>query len=72
MAIKAWQRQEIGEILIIVAMQRTLLFAENAGMIGLFVDPKAYDERYGFVNLDDIPLEPFLPLAPIKQFLQPR
>jgi ribosomal protein S18 acetylase RimI-like enzyme len=37
----------------IEAMQRTLMIAENAGIIGLFVDAKdevakAYYERYGF------------------------
>lgn len=34
---KTWQRQGIGEILMVEAMQRTLLIAENAGIIGLFV-----------------------------------
>lgn len=71
---KAWQRQGIGEILMIEAMQRTLSIAENAGIIGLFVDAKdeaakAYYERYGFVSLEDIPLELFLPLQTIRQIV---
>ena len=73
---KEWQRQGIGEILMIEAMQRTLLIAENVGIISLFVDAKdeaakAYYDRYGFVSLEDTPLELFLPLATIKQFLEP-
>lgn len=72
---KAWQRQGIGEILMIEAMQRTLAIAENVGIIGLFVDAKdeaakGYYERYGFV-IEDTPLELFLPLATVKQFLEP-
>ena len=33
-----WQRQGIGEILMVEAMQRALLVADTAGGIGLFVD----------------------------------
>jgi ribosomal protein S18 acetylase RimI-like enzyme len=70
----AWQRQGIGEILIVEAMQRAIAIAENAGSIGLFVDAKddaakAYYERYGFVSLEDSLLEMFLPLQTIRQFL---
>lgn len=73
-ANKDWQRQGIGEILMIEAMQRALLIAENAGVIGLFVDAKdnavkTYYERYGFVGFEDTPLEMFLPLQTIKQIL---
>ncbi len=71
---KDWQRQGIGEILMVEAMQRALLVAENAGGIGLFVDAKdkaakTYYERYGFVSLEDSPLEMFLPLSTIKSIL---
>lgn len=49
--------------------------AENAGIIGLFVDAKdevakAYYERYGFLSLKDIPLELFIPLSTIRQLLE--
>jgi ribosomal protein S18 acetylase RimI-like enzyme len=74
--VSAWQRQGLGEILLVEAMQRTLAIAENVGIIGLFVDAKneavkGYYERYGFVSLEDTPLQLFLPLSTIEQFLQP-
>lgn len=67
-----WQRQGIGEILMLEGMKRALVIAENAGVIGLFVDAKdeeakAYYQRYGFVSLSDTPLEMFLPLETVKQ-----
>jgi N-acetylglutamate synthase-like GNAT family acetyltransferase len=66
-----WQRQGIGEILMVEAMQRALLVADTAGGIGLFVDAKdeaaqSYYARYGFVSLDDNPLEMFLPLSLLR------
>jgi len=72
---KECQRQGLGEILMIEAMQRTLMIAENAGIIGLFVDAKdevakAYYERYGFLSLKDIPLELFLALSTIRHLLE--
>lgn len=71
---KEFQRQGLGEILMIEAMQRTLVIAENAGIIGLFVDAKdeaakAYYERYGFASLQNLPLELFLTLPTIRQLL---
>jgi predicted N-acetyltransferase YhbS len=71
---QAYQRQGIGEILMIEAMQRALIVAENAGGIGLFVDAKdenakTYYSRYGFVSLEDKTLELFLPLSVIQQML---
>ncbi|MDV2993729.1 MAG: hypothetical protein N4J56_003383 [Chroococcidiopsis sp. SAG 2025] len=71
---KNWQRQGIGGILIVEAMQRALVVAENAGGIGLFVDAKdetakAYYLRYGFESLDS-PLQMFLPLQTIESFLK--
>lgn len=61
---KVYQRQGIGEILMIEAMKRALVVAENAGGIGLFVDAKdefarTYYERYGFINLEGSCLELF-------------
>ncbi|MGB3655006.1 MAG: GNAT family N-acetyltransferase [Rivularia sp. (in: cyanobacteria)] len=72
---KAYQRQGIGEIMMIEAMRRAVVVAENAGGIGLFVDAKdeavkTYYNRYGFVSLEDAFLEMFLPLSTIMQMLE--
>jgi GNAT superfamily N-acetyltransferase len=72
---KAYQRQGIGEIMMIEAMRRAVVVAENAGGIGLFVDAKdeaakSYYNRYGFVSLEDAFLEMFLPLSTIIQMLE--
>ena len=72
---KAYQRQGIGEIMMIEAMRRAVVVAENAGGIGLFVDAKdeaakTYYTRYGFVGLEDVFLEMFLPLSTIMQMLE--
>jgi ribosomal protein S18 acetylase RimI-like enzyme len=66
-----WQRQGIGEILMVEAMRRALLVADTAGGIGLFVDAKdesaqSYYTRYGFITLEDCPLEMFLPLSLLR------
>lgn len=68
---KQWQRQGIGEILMVEAMQRALLVADTAGGIGLFIDAKdesaqSYYVRYGFIALEDNPLEMFLPLSLLR------
>ena len=72
---KLYQRQGIGEIMMIEAMKRALIVAENAGGIGLFVDAKdetakTYYLRYGFVSLEDVFLEMFLPLSTIVQMFE--
>ncbi|MEA5534351.1 GNAT family N-acetyltransferase [Crocosphaera sp. XPORK-15E] len=69
-----WQRQGIGGILLVEAMKRALVIAENAGVIGLFVDAKdvavkAYYERYGFEGTKENPLLLFLPLSGLKDFI---
>ena len=71
---KNYQRQGIGEILMIEAMKRAVIIADNAGVIGLFVDAKdeaarGYYIRYGFIDLSDSPLKMFLPLATIREIL---
>jgi ribosomal protein S18 acetylase RimI-like enzyme len=71
---RQFQRQGIGEILTVEAMQRAFLVAELAGGIGLFVDAKdrvakSYYTRYGFVSLQDCQLEMFLSLGSIKSLL---
>jgi GNAT superfamily N-acetyltransferase len=68
---RRFQGQGIGEILMIEAMQRSLLVADTAGGIGLFVDAKdesaqSYYTRYGFISLEDSPLEMFLPLSLLR------
>jgi ribosomal protein S18 acetylase RimI-like enzyme len=68
---RQWQRQGIGEILMVEAMQSALLVADTAGGIGLFVDAKdelaqSYYARYGFIALADCPLEMFLPLSLLR------
>ncbi|MCY7337088.1 MAG: GNAT family N-acetyltransferase [Chamaesiphon sp.] len=68
---RQWQRQGIGEILMVEAMQRALLVADTAGGIGLFVDAKdevahSYYARYGFITLEDNPLEMFLSLSLLR------
>ncbi len=70
-----YQREGIGEIMMIEAMKRALIVAENAGGIGLFVDAKdeaakTYYFRYGFVSLEDALLEMFLPLSTIVQMVE--
>ena len=71
---KTYQRQGLGEILMFEAMKRALIIADNAGVIGLFVDAKdeaarGYYLRYGFVDLADSPLKMFLPLATIREII---
>lgn len=72
---KTWQRQGIGEIFMVEAMERALQVANNAGGIGLFVDAKdetakTYYDRYNFVSLEDSPLEMFLPLTAIQSLFE--
>jgi ribosomal protein S18 acetylase RimI-like enzyme len=71
---QTFQRKGIGGILMVEAMQRAVIVAENAGGIGLFVDAKdtaakTYYESYGFTSLQDNPLVMFLPLSTIYQNL---
>jgi GNAT superfamily N-acetyltransferase len=71
---KTYQRQGIGTILMVEAMKRALIIADNAGVIGLFVDAKEevakeYYYRYDFVSLEDHPLKMFLPLSTIREML---
>lgn len=68
------QRQGIGEILMIEAMTKAVNIADNAGVIGLFVDAKderakSYYARYGFISLEDNLLQMFLPLSTVRQLL---
>lgn len=65
------QGKKYGELLLAEAIHRTVLIAEQAGVIGLFVDAKndsarTFYERYGFVTLLNQPIHLFLPIATIR------
>ena len=65
------QRQGLGTIMMAEAMKRTLSVAENIGIIGIFVDAKnqnarEYYEQFGFIALQESPLELFLPLQSLQ------
>ena len=71
---KSYQHQGMGAILMIEAMKKALIIADNAGVIGLFVDAKdelakSYYNRYGFVDFEDNPLKMFLPLATVREIV---
>lgn len=69
------QRQGYGQILMIEAMKKTLVVAENIGIIGFFVDAKShaarvYYQQFGFIPFRERPLEMFLPLATLRQAIE--
>lgn len=69
------QRQGLGSLMMLYAMDRARSVAENAGIVGFFVDAKdeqaqAYYLRYGFIPLADDPLRLFLPLATLNRALE--
>lgn len=69
------QGKGYGRLLMIEAMKKALLVAENLGIIGFFVDAKshgarAYYERFGFISFREEPLEMFLPLATLRQAVE--
>ncbi len=71
---KNYQSQGIGSILLVEAMKRALVIADNAGVIGLFVDAKSnrvksYYERFGFEGTQENPLLLFLPLSSLKTLI---
>lgn len=64
------QKKGYGELLLAEAVHRTALIAEQAGVIGLFVDAKddaarRFYERYGFMAVAELPLQLFLPINTI-------
>ncbi len=66
-----YQGKGYGGLMLAEAIHRTVLIAEQAGLIGLFVDAKderAYKfyERYGFVSLPSHALQLFLPLETLR------
>jgi ribosomal protein S18 acetylase RimI-like enzyme len=72
---KSYQRQGMGEIMMIEAMKRTLMIAEQAGIVGFFVEAKddaarRYYQRFGFQSLPDRPLEMYLLVSPLREALR--
>ena len=68
------QRQGIGKILLVAAMEKFLEIFNVAGGIGLFVDAKdeaarRYYEQFGFVSMPSNELELFLPVKTIRDAL---
>jgi GNAT superfamily N-acetyltransferase len=71
---KAFQRQGIGKVLLVAAMEKFIEIFNTAGGIGLFVDAKdpaarRYYEQFGFVSLPSNGLELFLPVKTIIEAL---
>ena len=69
------QRQGFGELMLVDAMQKTLLVAQNLGIAGLFVDAKhdeakQYYSQFGFLSLPDKLGNLFLPIKTIAGFLE--
>ena len=68
---RKYQGKGYGSLLLAEAIHRTVLIAEQAGLIGLFVDAKderahKFHERYGFVSLPGHSLQLFLPLETLR------
>jgi GNAT superfamily N-acetyltransferase len=68
---RKYQGKGYGGLLLAEAVHRTVLIAEQAGVIGLFVDAKEerahkFYERYGFVSLPGHVLQLFLPLETLR------
>jgi len=68
---RKFQGQGYGQLLMVEAMKKALLVAENIGIIGFFVDAKhpaarTYYEQFGFISFCHEPLEMFLPLATLR------
>jgi GNAT superfamily N-acetyltransferase len=66
------QKQHFGELLLTEAVYRTALIADQAGVIGLFVDAKneaarQFYLRYGFLEIPEQPLKLFLPIETIRK-----
>jgi len=60
-----------GSLLLAEAIHRTVIIADQAGLIGLFVDAKderaqKFYEKYGFVSLPGHALQLFLPLETLR------
>jgi len=68
---RKYQGKGYGSLLLAEAIHRTVLIADQAGLIGLFVDAKderaqKFYEKYGFVSLPGHVLQLFLPLETLR------
>lgn len=68
---RKYQGKGYGGLLLAEAVHRTVLIAEQAGVIGLFVDAKEerahkFYERYGFVSLPGHASQLFLPIETLR------
>lgn len=68
---RKYQGKRLGELLLAEAIHRTALVAEQAGIIGLFVDAKddaarKFYEHYGFMAIPEHPLQLFLTVGTIR------
>lgn len=66
------QKRRFGELLLTEAIFRSSLIADQAGVIGLFVDAKddaarQFYLRYGFLEIPEQPLKLFLPIDTIRR-----
>jgi GNAT superfamily N-acetyltransferase len=66
-----YQKKGYGGLLLAEAIHRTIVIAEQAGLIGLFVDAKdesahKFYERYGFVSLPNHEQQLFLPFETLR------
>ncbi len=69
---KKHQGRGFGSLLLTEAIHRTVLIAEQAGLIGLFVDAKnkqaqSFYEYFGFIPLSNQTLQLFLPFATLEK-----
>ena len=66
------QREGLGTLLMINAIERIITVSEHLGIIGFFVDAKdqkakTFYEQFGFIPLPDKPFELFLPMETLKK-----
>jgi len=71
---RSFQNHGYGGLLLAEAIRRTLVIAEHAGVVGLFVDPKddlarRFYEKYGFLALRGHGPQLFLPLETLRAAL---
>ncbi|HEX9047561.1 MAG TPA: GNAT family N-acetyltransferase [Verrucomicrobiae bacterium] len=71
---KGCQRQGLGKILLVAAMEKFMEIFHRAGGVGLFVDAKdqgakRYYEQFGFIGMPSNELELFLPVKTIREAL---
>ena len=70
---KRFQRQGLGESLLMEAIRLAVVAAESIGVAGIFVDAKEgvgpFYEKYGFTACEDDPAKLWMPLASLRKLL---